>query len=33
MEIKFAENAEKVAACWNKNNHGKVETKVITVHL
>lgn len=30
---KNRKNAEKVAARWNKNNHGKVEAKVITVHL
>lgn len=30
---KNRKNAEKVAARWNKNNHGRVEAKVITVHL
>ena len=30
---KNKKNAEKVADSWNKNNHGKVEAKVITVHL
>ena len=30
---KNKKNAEKVADRWNKNNHGKVEAKVITVHL
>lgn len=30
---KNKKNAEKIAARWNKNNHGRVEAKVITVHL
>lgn len=30
---KNRKNAEKIAARWNKNNHGKVEAKVITIHL
>ena len=30
---KNRKNAEKVAARWNKNNQGRVEAKVITVHL
>lgn len=33
IEKKNRKNAEKVAERWNKNNHGKVEAKVITVHL
>lgn len=30
---KNKKNAEKVADRWNKNNHGRVEAKVIAVHL